>query len=188
MIEAMAGERGRLYSADAAWWWSGDGWMPTVSPDGGWRWNGRAWVRTNRVLPRWIFWATAGWLGLLVGSVAVVSALIFGDSDPVAIERTAVSLGSIAVLATIALGASLGSNRRWPQIAFAALAGTICLAACYLVLMLSVPDPQGTQDIAAGAGLAILGPPTLLGIATLLGLGGAVGHVVGERKRRQALQ
>jgi trimeric autotransporter adhesin len=31
------------FSPDAAWWWDGTQWVPTVTPDGRWRWDGRGW-------------------------------------------------------------------------------------------------------------------------------------------------
>lgn len=174
----MASDGEPLYSPEGAWWWSGERWMPTLSPDGRWRWDGRAWVAPSAVpRPRWVLRWGAIWLALLVGPIPVVSILVLVDATNTVVIGTCVVLGLTALLATLAYGALLGRHHRWRDIAVAALAGTLCFLACYVVLMVTAPDPDGTNDIAGGVGLVFLGPPTLLTLSILLGLGGAVGRV-----------
>jgi hypothetical protein len=56
----------------------------------------------------------------------------------------------------------------------------------YVIAWLGQPDPDLTNDNAAGAGLVIIGPPVLLVVLTLLGSGALAGSVFSRRSRRLA--
>lgn len=68
----------------------------------------------------------------------------------------------------------------------AALVGTGAQLLGYAVAMLGSPDPYGTQDVAAGAGAALMGVPTALTISALLwsGAGLALATRALQRRRR----
>jgi drug/metabolite transporter (DMT)-like permease len=153
--------------------------MPTISSDGRWRWTGIQWigVHSRARTPRWVIRDGLVWLALFVAWIPVLSALLLNNASSTLDIAIGGSLGSVALLATLIYGGLLGRHRRWRDVGFATLAGTAALVVCYVVLMVSAPDPNNTNDIGAGAGLAIFGLPTLLLVGMLLGLGAAVGRV-----------
>jgi hypothetical protein len=102
-------------------------------------------------------------------------ALDWGPVDA-APSRSGAPLGAVAVLSTLRFGGRLGRRSHWRELGLAALAGTAELLFMYGVAMVVSPDPNNTNDIAAGAGVVILSVPTLLVVASLLGLGGLVGR------------
>lgn len=77
------------------------------------------------------------------------------------------TLVGIVVLGTFALGfvVSLKLQLRWIWIA--ALTGTTAQLFGYVVGMIEVPQPNGAEDIAAGAGFVVLSLPTLLMLTAL---------------------
>jgi hypothetical protein len=85
-------------------------------------------------------------------------------------------LAYVSLLSTIVFGAVLGWSRRWGEMVIAALLGTGVLAMWYADLMFANPQPDGVDDIAAGAGLAIYGPPAFLAILVVLSIGFMLGR------------
>jgi hypothetical protein len=63
----------------------------------------------------------------------------------------------------------------------AAVAGTTALMLIYGQAWLEQPDPNYTNDNAAGAGLGIIGLPMLLIVLMLLGVGALAGRVISRR-------
>jgi hypothetical protein len=155
--------------------------MPAVSPDGKWRWTGAVWARVaRRPTPRWIIRDGLVWLTLFLAWVPVVAARRPSITAPGAIV---VALGSANVLGTLIFGGLLGRNGRWREIWLAAGIGTACLAAAYVVLMVTASDPYNLSDASAGEGLLILGLPTLLLVTALLAAGGGIGRLTRKLRR-----
>jgi hypothetical protein len=171
-----------LFSPDSAWWWSGTDWMPTVSPDGRWRWTGDQWMPQSRVqrpgyrIPRRVARDGAIWLVLFGLWAPVITVLVLNEVSAPVFLAIAAPLGAVAVLSTLFFGGRLGRRSQWRELGLAALAGTAELLFMYGVAMVVSPDPNNTNDQAAGIGVVIFSVPTLLIVASLLGLGGLFGR------------
>ncbi|WP_139283313.1 hypothetical protein [Raineyella antarctica] len=128
----------------------------------------------------WMF-MLAAWMPIAV-MVAPPSRGFGSNTFPVIL-----ALAAGAMLATVTVGFVVG---RWWQLRWiwvAVVAGSAAQLFGYVVSMLDSPDPDGTQDIAAGAGVVILGLPTALAIAALLWLGAGLGLAIRVVHRRRAL-
>jgi len=156
--------------------------MSTVSPDGRWRWTGAQWTPLPHVqgsgyrIPRPVIRDGAIWLVLFGLWAPVVAVLALNEVSVRVFLALGAPLGAVAVLSTLLFGGRLGRRGHWRELGLAALAGTAELLFLYGVAMVVSPDPNNTNDIAAGAGVVILSVPTLLVVASLLGLGGLVGR------------
>jgi hypothetical protein len=120
------------------------------------------------------------WLALLVAPALYV----FVRDGNVADRGwfTFLALTLVAIVATLRFGSYMGVRRcGLPEVLVAAVAGTIALMLIYGQAWLEQPDPNYTNDSAAGAGLVIIGPSILLIVLTLLGVGALVGRVISRR-------
>jgi hypothetical protein len=133
---------------------------------------------------RWLAVALISWL-ILLGAWAPVS-LVLAHTDRLTTSRRplGVLLACVSVLSTIGFGLVLAKRRRWAEVMIAAVLGTSVLAAWYVVAMLANPQPDGTEDIAAGAGLVILAVPTLLVVLAMLVIGFLAGRALNANRRR----
>jgi hypothetical protein len=178
---SMPAEPGPRFSADGNWWWDGWQWLPAFTPDRRWRFTGEQWVpaRAGGRPPRWLVLSGLGWLAGLV-SWLLYGAVVVGIDGPDEPGRPAayvlVGLAGFAVLATGAWGFLVGRRRALRWLWRAAALGTAAQLFCYVVAMLVAPSSDAsTEDIAAGAGVAILAVPTALITLALLWFGAGVG-------------
>jgi hypothetical protein len=143
-----------------------------VSPDGRWWWNGEQWI--SRQAPRRFWnppWQTRDTWALLICLLLT----------PIALAAVTVAVGTLAHLTPIGwLVASLLAYAAWATTggvvvrpnapwweALVIASALVCLVGVvYGVAMAASPDPQGTNDNAAGVGIVFLvafgWPPTLL--------------------------
>ena len=159
-------------------------WVPAWTPDRRHWFDGVAWrparvswsVRARRYL--------VAWLSSLFLIFVFIWALVGLGTTNVAVWVTTLSAaGGISVGSGIATGYVLardGTGRLLPR---AALAGTGVLMACYVASFIFGSGDQNA-DNEAGAGIAILGLPTLAATATILGLGWIAGRLT--RRQRPA--
>lgn len=169
--------RGNSFSGDGSWWWSGQAWLPTVSPDRRWRFNGVTWTpAAQRVwAPRGVPVYGVGWLAPLAGWLIVAAVQLVADypASPSSTQTgVVVVLAGLALAATAGWGFVLGRHRLWAWIWVTVPVGMVVEMDFYVVAMLAVPGPNGeSQDTAASAGLVILTAPTALLLLGLLWLG-----------------
>lgn len=182
---------GALFSPDGRWWWDGQRWLPAFSPDMKWRFDGHAWRRVNswRRPPTWALIPGLIWMFMLAAWMPVALVLA-PPSQGLGPNAVAVILPLVAgaMLVTATIGFMVG---RWWQLRgiwIAAALGAGAQLFGYVVAMLDSPQPDGVEDIAAGAGVAILGLPTTLAIAALLWLGAGLGLAIRAVHRRRTLE
>src|SRR5260370_36408216 len=102
------------HSPDRHWWWNGSAWLPAHSADGRYWWNGYTWVpvsgtqRRLRDLPGWLVWRWSAWLPFLVAWVPAVTVVWSHHDSSRLITTIAATFGGLAVIATVAVGSSLG--------------------------------------------------------------------------------
>jgi hypothetical protein len=95
---------------------------------------------------------------------------------------TLLTLGSLAIVATLRFGSYMGVRRcGFLEVLVAAVAGAVALMSIYVTAWLRQPDPDYTNDNAAGAGLVIFGPPVFLIVLTILGAGALAGRIISRR-------
>jgi hypothetical protein len=125
------------------------------------------------------------WLTLLAAPALYVQARA-GDLTGRA-RTVELTLGTVALIATIGFGCYMGVRRcRFLEVLAAAALGAAALMSIYLIAWLEQPDPNSTNDNAAVIGLVIIGPPVLLIVLALLGAGALAGRVISRRSRRLA--
>jgi peptidoglycan/LPS O-acetylase OafA/YrhL len=177
------------HSEDQAWWWDGRGWLPAFSADRKWWFDGRAWIRLSPphrlAWPRWLIISEGIWgLSLLLPPGLL---MYIGVSDQQIGKEAGTSLITVtvvAVLATFALGFSLGRARFWRHVPVAALCGTAVLAVVYVIAMLATAQPDDTMvDNAVGAGLSVLGIPTFVLLLAALGASAGTGRLLSRRPK-----
>jgi len=176
------------FSPDGQWWWDGWQWAPAYPPDRRWRFDGSRWVpAVRRQPPGWLVNSGLAWLLALSSWVLTgfVFAAFIGSASPAAlVNYLMIALAAVPVLATCAWGFLVGRRRAtrwlWP----AAALGTGTELGCYVLAILATPDQSGTDDLSAGAGVAILAVPVGLAILALLWLGAGLG-LLSLRRRPQ---
>jgi hypothetical protein len=170
-----------VLSDDAAWWWNGERWLPTMSSDGTHRFDGTRWQRVRRP-PRWfvisgLIWlvALASWL--LAGTVFLAVGPVDGSVTELAVIG---GLALVAVISTIAWGAFVAWRGETRRLWAAALAGTVVQLIFYVSAMLAAPQTPDSadNDTAAGAGVVLLAIPTAVVILALLWLGAGLGALI----------
>jgi hydrogenase/urease accessory protein HupE len=95
-----------------------------------------------------------------------------------------VIFGGTAVLATIGFGLLMQFKFDLRWIWIAALLGVTAQFFGYSSAMFASPQPNGSEDIAAGAGVVILALPATVAIVSLLWLGAALALLVRKLRRR----
>lgn len=124
------------------------------------------------------------WLFLLVAWAPVLYIFAVSGSTATTGLYIGLALGALAVIATISFGWHLGADRRRiVDVLLAGLIGTVALLSTYVALMLSQPDTP-ESDNAAGAGVAILGVPTLSLVVVLLGAGMMTHRLIARYRTR----
>jgi len=169
-------------SSDGEWWWSGERWLPAYTPDRKQRWNGVLWVRAGQrqeviLPPRLARWGIAWLVSLDLWLVAAVRIGHHSDAWKV-LDVWLLGVGaSVGLIATLVWGAALGRQRLWLALGLSAFVGTVwTLMVWGMVWLLLTPDTDPIADNEAGASVAILVVPVFLGVATALGIGGAMGR------------
>jgi hypothetical protein len=120
------------------------------------------------------------WLALLIAPALYV--LVHDGNVTARGWFTLLTLGFVAIVATLRFGSYMGVRRcGFPEVLVAAVAGTAGLMFIYVEAWLKQPDPNYTNDNAAGAGLVIIGPPVLLIILTILGASALAGRIISQR-------
>jgi hypothetical protein len=95
---------------------------------------------------------------------------------------TFLALVFVAIVATLRFGSYMGVRRcGFPEVLVAAVAGTTALMLIYGQAWLEQPDPNFTNDNAAGAGMVIIGLPVFLIVLALLGVGALTGRIISRR-------
>lgn len=115
----------------------------------------------------WAVWWAMGivWIGLAMSHTPQGGHLGTG------LVATGLALVAVAVAGLLVCGYLLGRDRRWSYACILSAYVTGLMATLYVAAMLTGPDPDGTNDNAAGMGLAILGLPTLAVVFALVALG-----------------
>ena len=188
-------EPARRHSPDGEWWWSGSEWLPAWSADRRWWFDGLRWTPTRKqglarafrrqvaMLGGWLL----VWLLSLAWSAYVLA--VSPDGAPVIPLITGAALLICWVGGSVASGFLLAFHAAWPSVVLMAGYVWVLSMAWYVASMLIGPDPAGTNDIGAGAGVVILGIPMFLVIGTLVSVGAglrAVGRSV-SRRRSEAM-
>ncbi len=183
------------HSADGAWWWSGDGWLPAWSLDRRLWFDGRSWRPTG---PDAVGRPTGVEIGIAVGIFAtwVLSVAWSVAALPPTVAAadlsSALDLAGLGLLAawfggTVVSGLLLGFRGRWAYVGFLVAYVWTLVLAWYVSAMLMTPADSGSDnDTAAGAGLVILAVPTLLAVVVLTTTGaglGALARTVSQRRR-----
>jgi ABC-type Na+ efflux pump permease subunit len=173
----------RWASPDGRWRWDGTRWLPTAAPPGlppppgttrgpsvkPGTWLGRP------TWPLWVVFVHCAWLAGLTMWLAVLIAVADKIGPDGHLSHTVggivVALAALGMLTTIWFGGWLAAQRRWTQLLIAPVLGCCALVFWYVIAfsILQPNDPQADNE--AGAGVAILGVPTFVLIAALLGLG-----------------
>jgi hypothetical protein len=170
------------------------GTQPIISPDRRWIWTGTAWVqrtppnappiavapqRADRVCARTIVVGLV-WLALLIAPALYVLVRDGNVTDRGGL--TLLTLGFVAIAATLRFGSYTGVRScGFLEVLAAAAVGAIAVMSIYLIAWLPQPDPNYTNDNAAGVGLVIIGPPVFLIVLTLLGAGALTGRAISRR-------
>ena len=142
-------------------------------------------LRRLRIAPvsRWLAVALVSWLILLGSWAPVLLVLAHADRLTTSGKQLVVLLACVSVLSTVGFGLVLAQRRRWAEVVIAAVLGTGVLAVWYVVAMLANPQPDGAEDIAAGAGLAIFALPALLVVLAMLAAGCLAGRALHAVRR-----
>lgn len=178
-------------SPDAQWVWDGSRWDPPASARRKWKRSGERWARRSKArLPKWLVWGIPAWLALLVAWIPSVMVVASDHGSEHVIAIVAVALGTLAAMAKVAFGASLGYRRHWAYLGWSVLMGTAAVGlvvafAFYASVPANDPDDPG---VGLGAMFVTLIPtPLLLPVPPgyLLGMPGLrVGGPVNDRVGR----
>ena len=115
-------------------------------------------------------------LGLWVPASGV--SITFWRHDSAVLIVALAASGGIGALSTVVVGYLLGVRRLWRHLLVSLGAGTIAMLCWYVVAMVAfAPSNDTSSDNAAGAGVVILGIPTLLLIGIFLALGAGAGRL-----------
>lgn len=180
------------FSEDKTWWWDGQQWLPAFTPDMKWQFDGTMWRRTNRWVrpPQSVLVLGLIWTFLLAAWIPAVAAWISAtDPQPSTplVFTVLLSLVSIVAIGTAAFGFLVPHKTQIGWIWAAAVSGTAAQLVGYVVGMLEAPQPNGSEDIAAGAGLVILFLPTSAIVLALLWMGAGlelIARIVQARRTR----
>jgi Protein of unknown function (DUF2510) len=168
-------------AADRLRWWDGTQWTSIVRAlDHRLRWTGTRWVGVSRFadVPKWMRCYSCVWAFLFGLWLPVTVWMHEGGASPRATIAWGLVLGGLSLIGTLVLGFALGRTRRWHDFGLAVAVGTVAMMLCYGVAMLSIPDPDNSNDIAAGAGIATFVVPTALVLAVVLGIGALLDRVI----------
>lgn len=172
------------HSPDGLYWWTGEEWIRAWSPDLRYWFDGTEWVpRSPRTRP----WALSlskseRWLGSLWIALAVAatgfSMQAASHNDHPALEPTwavwtLACLGACLVILMPVSGYVVGyAPRRIARMVRVTMIMWGSLLIAYILAMAASSDQN--SDIGAGVGLVILGLPSGLVVAALVGFGGLV--------------
>jgi hypothetical protein len=79
----------------------------------------------------------------------------------------------LPIPSTLAWGAHLGRASRWVIAAVSVPVGAVALGCAYVLAFILGPDSNADQE--AGAGVVLLGIPSLLGLGVLVAAGAGIG-------------
>jgi hypothetical protein len=161
------------HSPDGLWMWDGVRWIPAISPDGCWWWNGQHWTplqptRRRFWSPPWQThdtWVLLIWLLL---APIVLAAVTIAIGLPAHLTPVGWLVASLIAYAAWAMtgGFVVRPRGAWWEVFVAASALVCLIGVVYVGSMIASPDPQGTNDNAAGVGIVFLvafgWPPTLV--------------------------
>ena len=179
------------------WFWDGGKWCP-LSADGHWHWDGARWNPTPldsprikalgatrpkvsdrlRNLPRWLAWRWVAWFPCLV---AWIPALYLAADHHVSTNTLTVFaclFGGASVVATFALGVSLGHHRAWDYLGWSILVGAVFLGLFLWGAAASSQPSNGQDDPGAGLGAMLILAACMIPVTALLYAGGAIGTLV----------
>ncbi|HEY8700985.1 MAG TPA: hypothetical protein VIM08_08490 [Arthrobacter sp.] len=172
------------FSEDKMWWWDGQQWHPAFTPDMKWQFDGVMWQRTNRRVrpPHSVLVLGLIWIFFLAAWIPATAP----QPSTSEIFTVRLTLVSIVALGTAAFGFLVAHKTQIRWIWAAATLGTAAQLVGYVAGMLEGPQPNGTEDIAAGAGLDILFLPTSIVVLALLWIGAGLELIVRVVQARRA--